>query len=102
MSEIPLVAGIELGGTKCICILGSGPEDIRDEVRIPTTSPDETLAAIEAVLDRWTGYQALGIASFGPVSIDRRGSVEIQFSDVAASFVEAGNSYYFGTVGPQS
>ena len=66
----PLIAGIELGGTKCICILGSGPEDIRDEVRIPTTSPDETLAAIEAVLDRWRGYQALGIASFGPVSID--------------------------------
>lgn len=65
----PLIAGIELGGTKCICILGSGPDDIRDEVRIPTTSPDETLAAIEAVLDRWSGYQALGIASFGPVSI---------------------------------
>jgi fructokinase len=66
----PLIAGIELGGTKCICILGSGPDDIRDEVRIPTTSPGETLAAIEAVLDRWTGYQALGIAGFGPVSID--------------------------------
>ena len=66
----PLIAGIELGGTKCICVLGSGPDDIRDEVRIPTTNPTETLAAIEAVLDRWSGYQALGIASFGPVSID--------------------------------
>ncbi|MES1975106.1 MAG: ROK family protein [Pseudomonadota bacterium] len=67
---IPLIAGIELGGTKCICILGTGPDDIRDEVRIPTTTPGETLAAIEAVLDRWTGFDALGIASFGPVSID--------------------------------
>jgi len=66
----PLIAGIELGGTKCICVLGSGPDDIRDEVRIPTTTPDETLEAIEAVLGRWSGYQALGIASFGPVSID--------------------------------
>jgi fructokinase len=66
----PLIAGIELGGTKCICILGTGPGDIRDEVRIPTTTPVETMAAIEAVLDRWSGYQALGIASFGPVSID--------------------------------
>lgn len=69
--QAPLIAGIELGGTKCICILATGPDDIRDEVRIPTTTPGETLGAIEAVLARWSGYQALGIASFGPVSIDR-------------------------------
>jgi fructokinase len=70
----PLIAGIELGGTKCICILATGPDDIRDELRIPTTTPSETLVAIEAVLGRWRGYQALGIASFGPVSIDRQAS----------------------------
>ncbi|CUS45716.1 MAG: ROK family protein [Pseudomonadota bacterium] len=69
----PLIAGIELGGTKCICVLGTGPDDIRDEVRIATTGPGETLAAIEAVLSRWSGYRALGIASFGPVSIDPAG-----------------------------
>lgn len=67
----PLIAGVELGGTKCICILATGPDDIREEVRIPTTTPDETLPAIEAVLRRWSGCDALGIASFGPVSIDR-------------------------------
>ncbi|MFC3581701.1 ROK family protein [Sphingomonas hylomeconis] len=66
----PLIAGIELGGTKCNLILASGPEDIREQVRIPTTTPEETLGQIEAVLDRWSGYDALGIASFGPVSID--------------------------------
>lgn len=70
MTDSPLIAGIELGGTKCICILATGPGDIRDEIRIPTTSPGETLSAIEAVLGRWSGYAALGIASFGPVSID--------------------------------
>ncbi len=70
MVETPLIAGIELGGTKINCILARGPEDILDEVRIPTTRPDETLAAVEAVLDRWRGFVALGIASFGPVSID--------------------------------
>ena len=68
----PLIAGIELGGTKCICILASGPDRIEEEVRIPTTRPDETLAAIEAVLDGWTGFAGLGIASFGPVSIDHQ------------------------------
>lgn len=71
MSQSPLVAGVELGGTKCNLILATGPADIRDEALIPTTTPAETLAAIEAVLVRWQGYEALGIASFGPVSIDR-------------------------------
>jgi fructokinase len=73
MSQHPLIAGVELGGTKCNLILATGPEDIREEVRIPTTTPGETLAAVEAVLARWQGYMALGIASFGPVSIDRAG-----------------------------
>jgi fructokinase len=67
----PLIAGVELGGTKCNCILATGPEDVREEVRIPTTTPAETLTAIAALLSRWQGYDALGIASFGPVSIDR-------------------------------
>lgn len=71
MTEAPLIAGIELGGTKIICILARGPDDIEETVRIPTTRPDETLAAIEAVLDRWSGFVAIGIGSFGPVSIDR-------------------------------
>lgn len=71
-SDTPLIAGVELGGTKCVCILARGPDAVEDEVRIPTTRPDETLAAVEAVLERWRGFQALGIASFGPVSIDRR------------------------------
>jgi fructokinase len=71
MSAAPLIAGVELGGTKCNCILASGPDDIREEIRIPTTSPAETLGAIEAVLAGWRGFSALGIASFGPVSIDR-------------------------------
>lgn len=66
----PLIAGVELGGTKCNLILATGPDDIRDEIRIATTTPAETLATIEAVLARWHGYDALGIASFGPVSID--------------------------------
>lgn len=67
----PLIAGIELGGTKIVCLLARGPDAIEDEVRLPTTTPAETLAAIEAVLDRWRGFAAIGIASFGPVDIDR-------------------------------
>ena len=70
----PLIAGVELGGTKCICILARGPDAVEEEVRIPTTTPAETLAAIEAVLDRWTGFAAIGVASFGPAGVDRAGA----------------------------
>ena len=71
MTDSPLIAGVELGGTKCVCLLASGPDAVEEEVRIPTTAPAETLAAIEAVLDRWRGFGAIGVASFGPVGIDR-------------------------------
>ena len=71
MSDAPLIAGIELGGTKCVCILATGPDAVEEEVRIPTTAPAETLAAIEAVLDRWRGFAGIGVASFGPVGVDR-------------------------------
>lgn len=66
-------AGVEMGGTKCVCLLATGPDDIRDEVRIPTTTPAKTLAAIEAVLTRWqaqSGLRAIGVASFGPLDLD--------------------------------
>lgn len=70
MTEDPLIAGIELGGTKCVVILAQGPDAIHERVEIPTTSPEETLAAAERAIDQWQGFAALGIASFGPVSIN--------------------------------
>lgn len=70
-----LFAGVELGGTKCVCILAAGPDDIRDRQVIPTTAPWETLPAIKAVLDGWWaahGFAGLGIASFGPIKLNPR------------------------------
>jgi fructokinase len=34
-----LLAGVELGGTKCVCILASGPNDVREQVQMPTRTP---------------------------------------------------------------
>jgi fructokinase len=65
----PLIAGLELGGTKCVALLATGPDDVREQRTIPTTDPAATLAAIEAVLDGWD-FAGIGIASFGPVSLD--------------------------------
>jgi fructokinase len=76
-----LLAGVELGGTKCVCILGSGPDDVRAVERLPTGEREETLRQIESVLERWRsqyGFSALGIASFGPVDL-RPGSATYGF-----------------------
>ncbi|WBO21280.1 ROK family protein [Sphingomonas abietis] len=65
--------GVELGGTKCVCTLASGPDAIIAQHRIPTTEPGETLGAIERVLDDWmTDHRpvSLGLASFGPIDLD--------------------------------
>ncbi len=68
-----LFAGVELGGTKCVCVLGTGPDDIRAVERVPTRAYDETFEDIEGIIERWrTQYgkiRALGVASFGPLDL---------------------------------
>jgi fructokinase len=70
-----LLAGVELGGTKCVCILGTDPDHVRAQERLPTADPGTTLAGIERVLGRWIAehgaFAALGVASFGPVALRR-------------------------------
>jgi len=69
----PYIFGLELGGTKCIALRAEGRRII-ESVSVPTTDPDTTLAEIDVVFDRWQHQRrpdALGIASFGPVGVDR-------------------------------
>lgn len=66
--------GIEAGGTKFVCAVGSGPEDLRDEVRFETTTPDETIRrAVEYFREENAGVrlEAIGIGSFGPIDVRR-------------------------------
>ena len=65
--------GIEAGGTKFVCAVGTGPDDIRAEIRLPTEAPDITMGR---VIDFFRAQQeqhdiaAIGVASFGPVDPD--------------------------------
>ncbi len=75
----PLLGGVELGGTKCICFIGTSPDDIREQVSVPTGGePQTTLRCIVGQLNVWQSVHgriaALGIASFGPVDLATRSS----------------------------
>ncbi|QIG79411.1 ROK family protein [Stakelama tenebrarum] len=65
----PRIAGLELGGTKCVAILASGPTAVAARQSVPTTTPEATLGALEALLAGWE-FDAIGIASFGPLELD--------------------------------
>ena len=67
-SEPPRLAGVELGGTNAIIVLGEGTR-IVERHRLPVTTPDETLEAVARQLRAWQPC-ALGIASFGPIRVD--------------------------------
>ena len=66
-----LFAGIELGGTKTIVVLGE-PGVMRERVEFPTTTPEETLSHAAETIEGWQGRAALravGVASFGPIRV---------------------------------
>ena len=63
-------AGVELGGTKCVALLARGPGDVLARETLATAAPKETLDRIAAILSGWE-FDALGIASFGPLDLSR-------------------------------
>jgi fructokinase len=62
-----LYGAIEAGGTKFVCGVGTGPQNIQT-IQIETTTPTETTEAAVAFL-RGREIAAVGIASFGPVDL---------------------------------
>ena len=62
--------GIETGGTKWECAVGTGPDDLRATATIPTTTPRETIDRAVAFFDREDPIEALGVGSFGPVDLN--------------------------------
>ena len=65
------LAGLELGGTNTIVVLGDGTQ-IADRIRFETRDAGSTLERVREQLDIWNEeapIEALGIASFGPVEV---------------------------------
>jgi fructokinase len=67
---MPHLGGIEAGGTKFVCAVGTGPDNLWAETRFPTTTPEETIGQAIAFFKEQAQKEpiaAIGIASFGPV-----------------------------------
>ena len=66
-----MFGGIEAGGTKFVCGIGTGPEDL-EIAQFPTTSPWDYTPRRYSILPRaWEGrLKSIGIGSFGPVDLN--------------------------------
>lgn len=69
MQNIDLFGGIEAGGTKFVCGIGTGNGDLISRVEIPTESPSKTMPKIVAFFERHSNIRGIGIGSFGPVDL---------------------------------
>jgi fructokinase len=63
-------AGMEAGGTKFVCMVAAGPENVRAQISFPTTRPEETLGRAVAFFKAHEPFAALGIGTFGPCDLN--------------------------------
>ena len=68
-----LLGGVELGGTKVICVAGTGPDNILGSRRTATSAPGPTLEWVAGALGELQAEHgllaAIGVASFGPIDL---------------------------------
>jgi fructokinase len=68
-----LYGGIEAGGTKFVCAVGTGPDDLRAQTRFSTSTPEESIPRAITFFQEQSASEplsAVGIASFGPLDPD--------------------------------
>ncbi|HEV8038138.1 MAG TPA: ROK family protein [Bryobacteraceae bacterium] len=63
---MPIVGGIEAGGSKFVCAVGSQPDDLQVG-EVPTTTPEETIKRTVAFFQEHQPVSAIGLGSFGPI-----------------------------------
>jgi fructokinase len=71
--SVAVYGGIEGGGTKFVCAVGSGPDDVRATVSFDNVAPDATIGRAIAFFrqpqEEMGGLEAVGVGIFGPVDV---------------------------------
>jgi fructokinase len=69
-----MLGGIEAGGTKIVCAVGSSPDQILASQVVPTAEPAANFQQVCAFFDKAQALHgkidAIGVAAFGPIDID--------------------------------
>jgi fructokinase len=68
-----LYGAIEAGGTKFVCCIASGPEHVVEEVRLATTTPEETLRKTVQFFEPYVSsgrIKTIGVGCFGPLDLN--------------------------------
>lgn len=68
-----LFGAVEIGGTKTDLAVGTSPKDLSTPHRLPTSDPSAMMAAIGGFFAEHP-VDAVGVASFGPLDLDRSGT----------------------------
>lgn len=70
----PVVAAVELGGTRASVTAGESPDRCAAPIVVPTTTPEDTLKrladALESLRREGWAFDRIGVASFGPLGVD--------------------------------
>src|SRR5215211_5204578 len=77
MQTKKLYGGIEAGGTKFVCVVAGGPNQIADEIRFKTTTPEETLGKAIQFFSPFVSsgqIHAIGVGCFGPLDVNPESS----------------------------
>jgi fructokinase len=67
-----VIAGIEAGGTKFVCGVGTDQGEVLERVSFPTTLPSDTIhQAVDSLKSMHSKHpwQSVGLASFGPIDL---------------------------------
>ena len=70
MENATLLGGVEAGGTKFVCAIGTADGELLARVSIPTTIPTEVIPKVLEFFRQYEPSSAIGIASFGPLVLN--------------------------------
>ena len=66
-----ILGSIEAGGTKFVCAVGNENYEAIDKAIFPTIDPATTIGNCIAFFKKYPEMQAMSVASFGPIDIDK-------------------------------